>query len=183
LQRSKHRLSHPPERGKTIGPGPITYHLVSATSHELSNGFLTNSNALRDLTVGMSLEIEILDQLPSRSRRSRTSTRVTGGPVQRSQSSILEASLVSSHSACGTAKSSRHVGLIRQALVHKVHHGIGLGHVIAQGVLCQNDPAGNHHSMAILGPHQALIVNRAGAFGVPSVWQDAGTGTRVSFVV
>ena len=123
----------------------------------------------------MSLEIEILDQLPSRARHSRTSTRVTGGPVQRRQSSTLEASLVSSHSACGTAKSSRHIALIRQALVHKVHHGIGLGHVIAQGVLCQNDPAGNHHSMAILGPHQAPIVNRAGAFRVASVWQDAGT--------
>jgi hypothetical protein len=69
--------------------------------------------------------------------------------------------------------------LIRQALVHKVHHGIGLGHVIAQGVLCQNDPAGNHHSMAILGPHQAPIVNRAGAFRVASVWQDAGTASYV----
>jgi hypothetical protein len=96
----------------------------------------------------MSLKIEILDQLPSRARHSRTSTRVTEGPIQRRQSSALEASLVSSHSACGTAKSSRHIALIRQALFHKVHHDIGLGHVIAQGVLCQHDPAGNHHSMA-----------------------------------
>ena len=151
--------------------------MVSPTSHELSNGFLTNSNAPRDLTVGMSLEIEILDQLPFEPA-TRARPRGTGGPGQRRQSSILEASLVSSHSACGTAKSSRHIGLIRQALVHKVHHGIELGHVIAQGVLCQHDPGGNHHSMAILGPHQAPIVNRAGAFGVASVWQDAGTGTQ-----
>ena len=129
------------------------------------------------------MQIEILDQLPSPTRHSRTSTRVTGGPVQRSQSSILEASLVSSHSACGTAKSSRHIALIRQGLVHKVHHGIGLGHVIAQDVLCQHDPGVNHHSMAILGSHQAPIVNRVGAFGDAFVWQDAGTGTRVPFVV
>jgi hypothetical protein len=37
--------------------------------------------------------------------------------------------------------------------------------------------------MAILGPHQAPIVNRAGAFGVASVWQNAGTRTIAPFVV
>jgi hypothetical protein len=157
--------------------------LVSATSHELSNGFLTYSKAPRYLTVRMPSQIEILDQLPSQARHSHTSTRVTGGPAQRRQSSLLEASLVSPHSACGTAKSSRHIGLFRQTLVHKVHHGIGLRHVIAQGVLGQHDPGGNHHPMATLGSHQAPIVNRAGAFGVASIWQDARTGITVPFVV
>ena len=72
-------LSQPPERGTTIGIGSVKYHVVSPALHKLSNGFLTNSNAPRDLTVGMSLEIEILDQLPVRDRHSRTS-RKTGGP-------------------------------------------------------------------------------------------------------
>jgi hypothetical protein len=58
------RLSHPPKSGKLFGLGPVKYHLVSAISHELSNGLLSNSNARRDLTIGMSLEIEIVDQLP-----------------------------------------------------------------------------------------------------------------------
>src|SRR5262249_7985379 len=106
-----------PREAEIISLGSVKYHLVSATSQKLSDGLLTNSNPPRDLTVGMSSKIEILNQLRSQVRQ-RTSARIAGGPAHRRQSGILEASLVSAHSACGTAKSLRHVALARQVLLH-----------------------------------------------------------------
>src|SRR5262245_38596363 len=107
-----------PREAEIISLGSVKYHLVSATSQKHSDGLLTNSNPPRDLTVGMSSEIEILKQLRSQVRQRTSPAGIAGGPAQRRQSAILEASLVSAHSACGTAKSLRHVALACQVLLH-----------------------------------------------------------------
>src|SRR5258705_7842792 len=63
----------------------------------------------------------------------------------------------------GAAESSRHVVLIGPTLFDEAHHRVGLGHVIAYGVLREDHAGSENHTVALLGSDQAAVVDDHGA--------------------
>jgi hypothetical protein len=88
---------------------------------------------------------------------------------ERLHSSVLEAPLVSSHSARGAIESLRHIILVSQALLNQSDHRIGFAHTVSQRILCKHDPGDDYRTATIMGSDLASIVNHANDFELLSV--------------
>src|SRR6266540_5873037 len=58
------------------------------------------------------------------------------------------------------------------ALLDEMNHRVRLGHRIGQGILCQDNPGYQHHTMFILRPDQTALVDDASAFGVVEIGKE-----------
>src|SRR6266508_389827 len=58
------------------------------------------------------------------------------------------------------------------ALLDEMNHRVRLGHLIGQGILCQDNPGYQHHTMFILRPDQTALVDDVSAFGVLKMWKE-----------
>ena len=58
------------------------------------------------------------------------------------------------------------------SLLDEIDHGVSLGHLIAQPILCQDNPGHQHHTVFILRPDQTALVDDSSAFRVLELWKE-----------
>jgi hypothetical protein len=79
------------------------------------------------------------------------------------EAAFLEPPLMAPQCSYGAAEGSRHVVLIGPALFDEVHHRECLGHVVADGVLREDNAASENHAVIALCPDHASVVDDDGA--------------------
>ena len=70
--------------------------------------------------------------------------------VQRGQSTLLEAPLISSYASLRATECARDFLLIGPSLINEADHRMGFGHTVAQSVLGNHDPRHDYDTMSLL---------------------------------
>jgi hypothetical protein len=150
-----------PRQGDLLGRGVTPPHPREA----FPDGLRRDAEPLRNLPRRHSLRLQAAKQVRPRRRQPGPAGGVAPRPTQGGEPTHLQPTRVPPETARGATGGARHVVLVRPALLDQADHGVRLGHLVADGVLRQNDAGDDHHAMPMLGSHEAAIVDNGRALG------------------
>ncbi len=135
--------------------------LPAHPDEHFANCSLTDPKPSRDFAMGMPLSFEPVHRLPPGISPSCASRRIAAWLAKRSQSTLLISTLIATQCSGRITEDASHIVLIGPALFDEIYHRLCLGHSVGHCVMSHGDARHNHHSMALLRPDLATVVDRA----------------------
>ena len=129
---------------------------------EFPDGLGCDAKPPGNLLVCHSLGFKPTEQSLARMRDSRAIGWVAAGTAQGSKAATFQSALISPHAARRTAEGSRDLILTGPALFDEANHRVGLGHLIADGILCQRNAGNDHNPIILFRTNEASIIYQDG---------------------
>jgi len=126
----------------------------------LLDGLRCNAKPPSNLLVCNSLDFKPTEQSFARMRNPRALAWVAAGTGQGRKTATVQAALISPHATRRTTEGPRDLSLSGPALLDETNHRIGLGHLIADGVLGQRNSGNNYNPIVLFRTNEASIIYR-----------------------
>lgn len=133
---------------------------------ELPHRLRRDAQASRDLPIRHALRFQASHELLARTRQASAPRGISVGPAQGGESPDVEPALMSADASPRTSEGPGDLLLRRPALLHEVHHRVGFGHPVGDGVLRQDDARDDDDAKAMRRAEETAIVDDDGAIAV-----------------